>query len=233
MVSFLHRQALKFARQFNSRMVIGLLLDRKSYLYETGWFRSVRRMQAVDGTDAALPWLSYPFIEFVEPRLTKAMRVYEFGSGNSTRWFASRVGFIKSIEHSADWFKIVKNSLPDNVALIHEPVDSPLTYHSMAFMDINDATAYSTEIGKSGELYNMILVDGVNRNNCIKNAIDCVTTDGVIVVDNLEYSAEMRDGLELLSQRGYRRLEFWGLSPIVYTKTGTSIFYRPNNCLLI
>ena len=161
------------------------------------------------------------------------MRVYEFGSGNSTRWFADRVARIKSIEHSADWYTTVKNSLPDNVTLIHEPVDSPLTYHSMAFMDINDATAYSTEIRKSGELYTLIIVDGVNRNNCIKNAVDCLTPDGVIVVDNLEYSDEMRAGLDLLQQRGFRRLEFWGLSPIVYTKTGTGVFYRPGNCLLI
>lgn len=214
-------------------MIIGLLFYRNSYLRVSGWFHSVRKMQAVDTNNSAIPWLSYPFIEFIGPRLTKTMRVYEFGSGNSTRWFANRVGFIKSIEHTPDWYNLLKDSLPANSLLVHEPIDSTLNYHSMAFMGINDATAYSTEIRKSGESYDLIIVDGVNRNNCILNAIDCVTKNGVIIVDNLEYSHEMQDGLTLLTQKGYRKLEFWGLSPIVYTKTCTALFYRPDNCLLI
>lgn len=230
---FFHEQALKFARQFNSRMIFGLLFDRKSYLHINGWLTSVRRMQAVDAANLAIPWLSYPFIEFIEPRLTKSFRLYEFGSGNSTRWFASRVGFVKSIEHSPEWYEILKDKLPANTLLVHEPLDSSLDYHSMAFMGINDATAYSTEIKKSGELYDIIVVDGVNRTNCIVTALDCVTATGVIIVDNLEYSHEMQDGLNLLAERGYRKIEFWGLSPIVYTKTCTAVFYRSDNVLAI
>lgn len=231
--SFISKQALKLARKFNSRMIFGLLLDRSSYLHVSGWLRSVRQMQAVDTSNSAIPWLSYPFIEFIGPRLTKDMHVYEFGSGNSTRWFANQVGFIKSIEHTPDWYNLLKDKLPDNALLVHEPIDSTLSYHSMAFMSIDDATTYSTEIKRSGESYDLIIVDGVNRNNCIVNAIDCAKKNGVIIVDNLEYSHEMQDGLNLLSEKGYRRLEFWGLSPIVYTKTCTALFYRPDNCLLI
>ncbi|AQG81588.1 hypothetical protein AWR27_21115 [Spirosoma montaniterrae] len=214
-------------------MIWGLLFDRKGYLHQSGWLRSVRRMQAIDVTDCPIPWLSYPFIEFIEPRLNKFMNVYEYGSGNSTRWFAKRVGLIHAIEHSLDWYNTIKGNLPDNAILVYEPLELKADYHDMAFMDVNDETPYSLNIKTRNLLYDIVIVDGVNRNNCIANSIGCVSSNGVIIVDNLEYSGQMQAGLNLLKDAGFKRLEFWGLSPIVYTKTGTGLFYRPDNCLLI
>jgi len=47
--------------------------------------------------------MTYPAIRFLERRLSNSLEVFEFGSGNSTLWWAERVSRIDSCEHDAQW----------------------------------------------------------------------------------------------------------------------------------
>ena len=58
-----------------------------------------------------VPMVSYRARRGIESLLTPASRMVEFGSGNSTPWFAARAGFVLSIEDDPDWHAHVQRML--------------------------------------------------------------------------------------------------------------------------
>jgi predicted O-methyltransferase YrrM len=61
-----------------------------------------------------LPWISYAAIDFLDGYLKPDMTVYEYGSGGSTLFFASRVARVTSIEHEPLWYSRVQTKLQAN-----------------------------------------------------------------------------------------------------------------------
>ena len=119
--------ALKFSDRFsvllklflNGKVLKALLSQYHSgYLVEQGWFNSVRQGAPVDKSNNPIPWLSYPCVDFLNERLHKSLRIFEFGSGNSTLYYSSRVKEIVSVEHDPLWFKKIKDKLPDNAEIL-------------------------------------------------------------------------------------------------------------------
>src|SRR4030095_1446538 len=54
-----------------------------------------------------LPWFSYGAIEFLENYLQNETRVFEFGSGGSTLFFAQRAQSVVAVEDNAHWCELV------------------------------------------------------------------------------------------------------------------------------
>jgi len=196
--------------------VIQLIL--KSGLKEDGWFKSYHTKQAIDNNSNPIPWCTYPFIKFIEPRLNDTLNVFEFGCGNSSLWYALKVKNITSVEHDREWHDLVKKKMPENAKII--------------FKELVYGGAYSKSIFESNDKYHIVIVDGRDRVNCAKNAIDALTDDGVIVFDNSD-RPQYEPALDYLHQKGFKRLDFHGLSPVTAHNNLTSIFYRENNCLKI
>src|SRR5690606_34829880 len=71
----------------------------KGYLAEIGWFVAHKNRTSVNINNQPIPWFTYSFIDFLEGRLNKNLSIFEYGSGNSTRYFAERVRHISSLEH--------------------------------------------------------------------------------------------------------------------------------------
>src|SRR6266446_3958852 len=83
----------------------------RSALSELGWFKSVIHRQSIDRYGNPIPWISYPTIAYLADKNTKKLAVFEFGSGNSTKWWASRAKSITSCEHDLGWYEKVKATL--------------------------------------------------------------------------------------------------------------------------
>ncbi|MCF2488240.1 FkbM family methyltransferase [Dyadobacter sp. CY347] len=191
---------------------VQLFLD--GALKQYGWFRSFHTKQSVDANGDPLPWYTYPFILFLRPRLKPEFVVFEYGSGNSTRWYGTRVKQITAVEHDAEWIKLIRPKLPSNAKVIEKPLGD----------------AYIQAVKDAGERYNIIIVDGRNRVKCANFAVDYLTNDGVLILDNSEREWYLK-AKEYLKERGFRRLDFIGMAPIVGIETCTSVFYRDGNCL--
>jgi len=58
-----------------------------------------------------LPWISYAAIDFLDGYLKPDMTVYEYGSGGSTLFFASRVARVTSTEHDPRWYSRIRTKL--------------------------------------------------------------------------------------------------------------------------
>ena len=188
------------------------------YLSEKGWLKSFRTKQSIDKNGNPLPWCTYSYIQFIEPRLTNAMDVFEFGCGNSTLWFARKVRSVRSVDHDKHWVEKISPQLPHNASIVYK--------------ELNEGGEYSNEVRSQKKNYHIIVIDGRDRNNCVLNSMNSLTSDGVIVFDNSQLP-EYSSSLNYLTEQGFRRLDFYGLLPIVPTENCTTIFYRSNNCLNI
>lgn len=186
------------------------------YLFDVGWFESFKIKKAVDKYENPIPWFTYPSIDFLFSRLNKNQVLLEFGSGNSTLFFAKKTKKVISIEHNKDWFNIITKLIPGNSNLILTVSDSILDYVS----PIKDFTSKVS----------IVVVDGLHRNECIKSSIEILDVDGVLIVDDSERS-EYKEGIDFILTLGFKKIDFWGMAPTVMFKKCTTVFYRNNNCL--
>jgi hypothetical protein len=207
-----------FVWQSLNKVALGGLvqLHIESALKEIGWFRSYHTKQSVDKNGNPLPWCTYPFIYFIEPRLHKQIDVFEFGCGNSTLWYALRVKSIKAVEHEEGWVKLMQAKLPANAQVI--------------FRKLEEGDTYVNEVRRGSNKYHIIIVDGRNRNKSAENSIGQLTDDGIIVWDNSD-RPQYQATINQLSTFQFKRIDFWGMCPVASHLTCTTIFYRQHNCL--
>ncbi|MBK7230079.1 MAG: class I SAM-dependent methyltransferase [Ignavibacteriales bacterium] len=220
-MAFTVTQKIKtIAQLIKEPKILSALLSQRSfgYLNEVGWFESFMLLQSIDKNKIPIPWFSYPFIDFLTPRLTKNNVLFEFGSGNSTLFFSSRVKNVISIEHNKEWYNIVSKTKPQNVDLILTQSDS-----------VHDYTNYFSVMDKKIDI---IIVDGLHRNECLINSINKLSENGVVILDDSE-RIEYQQGKEFLLNSNFKGLEFWGIAPTVLFKKCTTLFYKSNNCLQV
>ena len=189
-----------------------------SAVKDNGWFRSYKTKESVDKNGNPIPWNTYPFLSFIEPRLKPEFNLFEYGSGNSTIWYAQKVNSIVAVEHNREWYEKVKQILPRNAEVV--------------LQSESDAELYSNEISKHNKKFHLIIVDGIFRNESLTKSLNYLTEDGIIVFDDTERK-EYKISFQILSDNGFNRLDFRGMRGITSIINTTSVFYRKNNCLNI
>lgn len=192
------------------------LLRMTGALKENGWFRSFRERRSVDAEGNSIPWLTYPAINFIESRLRPNMRVFEYGTGDSTIWWAEKVKEVIACEHDIAWYNNIIKIIPSNVTLNYIPI----VYGG----------AYCHKVAEFVDKFDIIVIDGRDRVNCVKNSLKALKSDGVIIWDNCDRQ-EYDEGYQFLFDNGFRKIEFIGMIPIVSCKSETGIFYKSGNCL--
>jgi len=190
----------------------------KGYLDTIGWFKAFDNQQAVDGKGLPIPWVTYSFIDFIKPRLTKDLTIFEYGSGNSTLFYAKNVRRVVSVEHDEAWFHKIVKEKAENAEMI--------------FCKLDTDGDYSKKAASLGEKFDIIIVDGRDRVNCCKYGVDALTEKGVIVLDDSERESYHGARVFLLKQ-GFKELSFSGISPGLFYEKATSVFYKTDNCLAI
>ncbi len=198
------------------------LLIPKGYLRESGWLQSGLRNQSTDAAGQPLPWLTYPMIELLSERVKKHWRVFEYGSGSSSLWWASRVEKVVSVEHDRSWYEHTRQHMPANTTLYHEE----LAAKGSGAENPN----YFRCIEKQNELFEVIVVDGRERVNCLKTAVPHLSQDGVIILDNSD-RGRYQEGIDFLLSKGFSRLRLSGLAPGLLDRNESSLFYRQENCM--
>ncbi len=188
----------------------------RSAQHQLGWYKSAWQNASVDKDGQPIPWLTYPAIHYLESnsKVLKGATVYEFGSGNSTLWWAKKAKSVTSVEYFNKWFKKLGPSLPNNVSYV--------------FAENNDTHDFANAILQEKNNFDIIIVDGRDRVQCALNAAQKLTKNGVIIWDNSERE-RYQTGVKKLHKLGFKQLEFFGPVPIDNKLEITSIFYRPNN----
>lgn len=196
-----------------SKTIKGLFFQN-GWLREKGWLLSAQRHEIIDAQGNPLPWYSYSMIEFLKERLNKELRVFEYGGGYSTQFYAKRTKHVCFVENDSDWWQAVVKKCTDNVTGILKTQESE-------FLSCIEKHAP----------YDIIVIDcqfSEWRIKAADYAMENLTDTGVIILDDAEkqFAEKIRN---TLCQKGFRTLKFWGGAPGVNYFKCTELFYRENN----
>lgn len=170
-----------------------------------GHYRSFREKKSINEQNQALPWFTYPALDYLDQLDLQSLTMLEWGSGNSSLFFAGRVSKLCSIEHDWEWFNQIKALNLSNQELLHV-----------------EQERYAEAACGFNTVFDVILIDGIERLACSKIAVSLLSRRGIIILDN---SDRHPDIAEEFRKRDFIEVDFHGFGPInSYTWT-TSIFF--------
>lgn len=79
-----------------------------------GQFNSILKSACLDAQSRPLPWYTYPAIEFLKFLDLSDKTVFEYGSGNSSLFWAIESKKVISVESEEKWYKEVLNHKKPN-----------------------------------------------------------------------------------------------------------------------
>jgi hypothetical protein len=146
-----------------------------------------------------------PAIEFLRQFDFNACSVFEFGAGNSSRFWASRTKRVVSVESDPSWFDSLKGDIGPNQTLILR----------------TEKEKYAHAIVEQGGLFEIIVIDGLWRYACATQARPLLAPGGLLNLDNSDWYPNTS---RFLRETQLFQIDFSGFGPINgYTWT-TSIF---------
>jgi hypothetical protein len=179
-----------------------------------GFLRSAFAQRCIDADDRPLPWFTYPAIEYLEQLDLRDRTVFEYGSGQSTLFWAARAKRVVSVEHNPDWHAFVSarlRQLGGSSEIILEP----------------DYDRYIRAIARSNDLYDVICIDGLvdrrGRAKCAAVAMSHLKPAGMMIVDNADY---LPATTRILREADLIEIDMHGLGPCNPYAWTTSLFLR-------
>lgn len=192
----------------------------KILLYDHAYFTSIQAGELRDRHNNYLPWFTYPAIEALNNWDLSDKRVFEYGSGFSTLFWASRAKEVVSVEHDRTWYEMISKLAPDNVRLILAPIDRDESEPSPELRERFDAYA-----GAIDGRFQIVVVDGYARSRvrylCAQKALPHLDSNGLIILDNSDW---LPASALLLRRAGLIEVDFSGPVPGNNYSQTTSFF---------
>lgn len=212
------------------------------FLRSLGYFRSWRRaLRGRTPLEDARPWITFAAIDYLEERVPRGARVFEYGGGGSTLFFLRRGATVVTTEHDADWFhrivQAVQREQADTRSVIRlaPPEDRQGAVGDPAAPNdfVSSAPEYA---GQCFERYvrtieayddgafDVVLIDGRSRPACLRLAAPKVRPGGLLVLDNSDLPHYQRSMAQVSA--AFRRMDFPGPIPYVPWFIQTTIWRR-------
>ncbi len=177
-----------------------------------GISRTIDEKVCVDRDGNPIPWYTYPAIEYLSQFDYTSKKIFEFGCGNSSLFWANRAQKVISIEDNPKWF---------------EKWQKEFKHPSLNILWRDEGEIYEKAILENKECYDVIVIDGKRRAQCAQTAVQRLDQGGIIVLDDsdrVNTSLEYQNAISILRQFGLIQIDFYGFCPMNnYTKT-TSLF---------
>lgn len=175
-----------------------------------GQYRTLRTGSSVNRDGDPIPWYTYPAIEFLNQFDFSHFNAFEYGSGNSSKYWANRCNSVISVEHDPEWFAEVNQSLGPNQSLILA----------------EEKEDYVQAITRQQQTFELIVIDGVHRQDCARKIDAFLNKEtGIVILDNSDWYAATAKYLK--ETLGLIQLDFHGFTPINdYTSTTSILMTR-------
>lgn len=175
--------------------------------------KSMIENSCVDKFGNPIPWYTYPAIEYIKQLDFSDKRVFEFGSGNSSLYWASIAKSIVSVEDDKKWFNSILKFKKSNMKMLYK----------------KRGEEYYNSILKEKGTFDVIVVDGnYDREKCCKNALKKLANNGLIILDNTDWASDLKmfaDSVKILKEANLIQVDFCGFSPINFYALSTSLFF--------
>jgi hypothetical protein len=171
-----------------------------------GHFRSVEEGSAVRPNGDPVPWYTYPALEYLGQFDFGEWDAFEFGGGNSSRYWARRCRSLTTVESNPAWHeKIVQAATPNQRVTL-----------------ATDPQRYADAVLEGDHPYRLIVIDGEHRRACAERAVTRLAPDGIIVFDNTDWWPQT---CAFLRDHGLLQIDFTGLGTINRYAWTTSVFF--------
>jgi hypothetical protein len=156
-----------------------------------------------------LPMLSIPFLDWFNSYDFKEYIFIEFGSGNSTNYFADRTKHVYSFETDEVYFRNMSLFAKKNVDVIFK---KSFDLENGNFdLEIKDKT--------------IAMIDSDCNRFMLTKALLEITLPDVIIFDNSEWFV---NSSKHIISKGYQEFIFWGTRPESFMDKATSVFIKQN-----
>ena len=178
--------------------------------------RSIDEKVCLDRDGNPIPWYTYPAIEYLSQFDYSKKKIFEFGCGYSSAFWAKRAEKVISIEDKTDYFERWRKEFD---------------FENLDIRWRDEGEGYYNAIFEDEEKYDVIIIDGKRRADCAKNAVKKLNSGGLIILDDsdrINTSKEYVDAANALKKANLLQVDFYGFCPMNnYTKT-TSLFFSRN-----
>jgi len=169
----------------------------------------MRGGRCVNADGQAIPWFTYPAVEFLSQLDYSSKRVFEYGAGTSTLFWDQRAANIVAVETSEQWLASVRNQASARCSVI---------------LSTEDPNEYANQIQAYGD-FDVIVIDGPGQTRpaCCRQALHHLAPGGIVILDNSDLwpasAAILRDA-DLI------QVDFTGFAPLAVHAHTTSLFLR-------
>jgi len=178
-----------------------IILDEKF-----GHALSRKEHRPIDAKGEPIPWYTYPAIEYIRQLDFSNSRIFEYGAGYSSLFWAGIADTVISVEKSSEWAEEIADKCPDNLTLLTIP-DNP---------------QYEDSILGYGE-FDVIVIDGSERLQCANRAVKSLCSGGMIILDNSDWYTKAAG---VLREDDFIQVDMSGFGPINQYTWSTSFFLR-------
>ena len=157
--------------------------------------------------------MNYSVIELLKERLQKEHKVFEYGSGSSTMFWAKYCASVSSVEYDEKWYARIKQHI------------DPLKNAQLRLQAVNQDYVEAVAHDDKGVRYDLIVVDGRKRVECAQFSIPFLSKTGVLILDD-SGRPHYQDAFASFREAGYKALTLKGLKPTGFGMDQTTIFYK-------
>ena len=168
---------------------------------EYGFLESSKKNIPVNDKNEVMPMYTYPCYEWLNSIDWNGSKVFEYGTGYSTIWWQNKNVDYHAVEDNKQWHDIIE----DKTNIEYKP-----GHHK-----------YIESIYKYDFKFDVIVIDGVVRFDCIKPALEKIKDDGIIIFDNTDWH---KNSKEELDRSDLIPIHFHGFKPLHVDSETTSCY---------
>ena len=170
-----------------------------------GQRKSISTWKWIDKEGNAIPWYTYPTIEYLVSLDFSGSKILKFGSGASSIWWARRAESVLAVEHNKEWFATSARNIVANLKIILAENESDYL------------------VAATGGKFDVVIIDGIHRHRCAETVSDILAADGLVILDNSDWHPETAKYLR--EKHDFLQVDFHGFGPINNYTWTTSLFF--------
>ena len=151
-----------------------------------------------------LPWITFPAIEYLAQLDLREKALFEWGSGESTLFFAERCKSVISVDHDPHYYALYKDRAPN------------------AEVYLRDISNFAEVIDDFNTIFDVIAIDSERRADCCKKALKHLSSGGLIIFDNSNWHGAC---CKLMRDAGLIQVDFHGMGAHNDYAWTTSLFF--------
>lgn len=179
-----------------------------SYLFDKlrnnfGFLESAKNEMPVNGDGETMPMYTYPCYEYLNSMDWEGADVFEYGTGFSTVWWKNHGANLYGVEHNKNWYEKINSK--------------ELGYITLE----NNIDNYPTTINIFDKQFDVIVIDGIARYECVEPAVSNLKPGGIVIFDNSDWHSNTK---ELLDTKDLIPIHFHGFKPTHVDSQTTSVY---------